>query len=103
MRSRPPVRLLVVVVLLFATAPPPVAARGSATPAVPGPVPGSAAEVNVTRERWLMGTWFTVRAPEGPGVGEALDAALDTVASLEARLSNWRATSELGRRANSRA
>jgi len=97
MRSHPPVRPLVALVLLLATAPPPVAARGPATPAAPRPVPGTATDAHETRERWLMGTWFTVRAPQGPGVGEALDAALDTVASLEARLSNWRATSELSR------
>jgi thiamine biosynthesis lipoprotein len=45
-----------------------------------------------------MGTLFTFRASGDPAaVGRALDAALDSVASLEARLSNWRSTSELSR------
>jgi thiamine biosynthesis lipoprotein len=45
-----------------------------------------------------MGTLFTFRAGgDSAAVGRALDAALDTVASLEARLSNWRSTSELSR------
>ena len=50
------------------------------------------------RARWLMGTMFTFRADgESAQIGEALDAALDSVAALEARLSNWRTTSELSR------
>lgn len=54
----------------------------------------------VTRARWLMGTMFTASAPLAAGddsahVGAALDAALDTVAALERRLSNWSVYSEL--------
>jgi thiamine biosynthesis lipoprotein len=48
------------------------------------------------RSRWLMGTLFTFRA-DGPAAAAALPAALDHVASLEAHLSNWSATSELSR------
>jgi len=64
-----------------------------ARPSAAGPAPAA-----TERARWLMGTLFTFRASGDPVVvGRALDAALDTVASLEARLSNWRATSELSR------
>jgi FAD:protein FMN transferase len=50
----------------------------------------------VTRVRWLMGTMWTATTG-GAGADAALDAALDTVASLERRLSNWAAASELSR------
>jgi len=58
---------------------------------------------HVARARWLMGTLWTAWAPAGERaadaqrVGAALDAALDTVASLERRLSNWLPSSELSR------
>jgi thiamine biosynthesis lipoprotein len=55
----------------------------------------SAAEP-VTRARWLMGTLWTFTA-EGDEAGAAIEAALDTVASLERRLSNWSDASELSR------
>lgn len=48
----------------------------------------------VGRSRWLMGTMFTIRAA---GDVEALGVALDSIAALEARLSNWREASELSR------
>jgi thiamine biosynthesis lipoprotein len=58
----------------------------------------SAHAADTTRARWLMGTLFTLRAPgEEPRVAAALEAALDTVAALEARLSNWRETSDVSR------
>jgi thiamine biosynthesis lipoprotein len=41
-----------------------------------------------------MGTMFTLRAA---GAIEAVGTALDSIASLEARLTNWSATSELSR------
>jgi len=97
MRSRRSASPLATLVLLLATALPAVAAPASAAPPAPGDGPGIATDAHETRVRWLMGTWFTARAPHGPGVGTALDAALDTVAALESRLSNWRATSELSR------
>jgi thiamine biosynthesis lipoprotein len=50
----------------------------------------------VTRSRWLMGTLWTVEA-DRDSAAPALDAALDTVASLERRLSNWSPASELSR------
>ena len=58
--------------------------------------PRSAAAEPATRARWLMGTLWTFTA-EGGNAGAAIDAALDTVASLERRLSNWRDASELSR------
>ena len=54
--------------------------------------PGHAGAVE--RSRWLMGTLFTFRAPEAVAA-PALEAALDSVGSLETRLSNWRPSSEL--------
>src|SRR5262249_30672053 len=55
--------------------------------------------VSVARARWLMGTLWTASAPaearDTARTGDALDAALDTVAALERSLSNWRETSEL--------
>jgi thiamine biosynthesis lipoprotein len=59
------------------------------------PAPGS----EVARARWLMGTLFTARSTSADTLraGAALDAALDSVAALESRLSNWRPTSELCR------
>jgi thiamine biosynthesis lipoprotein len=52
-----------------------------------------------TRARWLMGTLWTVRAEaaDSARAGVAVEAALDTVASLERRLSNWSPSSELSR------
>jgi|SRR5262245_43809030 len=51
-----------------------------------------------TRARWLMGTLFTLRAPgDEPRVVATLEAALDTVAALESRLSNWRESSDVSR------
>ena len=58
--------------------------------------PRLAAAEPVTRARWLMGTLWTFTA-EGPDAGPAFDAALDTVAALERRLSNWNPASELSR------
>lgn len=53
----------------------------------------------VARARWLMGTLWTaeVTADDTLAAGRALDAALDTVATLEGVLSNWRPTSALAR------
>ena len=62
------------------------------------PAFADSATPSTERARWLMGTLFTFRASgDSAAVGRALDAALDSVASLEACLSNWRATSELAR------
>jgi len=71
-----------------------VLAAGCA-PARPTPAKGATA----TRARWLMGTLWTVSADaaDSSRAAAALEAALDTVASLERRLSNWSATSELSR------
>ena len=58
---------------------------------------------HVARARWLMGTLWTAWAPaddraaDALRVAAALDAALDTVASLERRLSNWLPASEISR------
>ncbi len=59
--------------------------------------PGRAADV--VRARWLMGTLFTAQATSADTlrVGTALNAALDSVAVLESRLSNWQPASELCR------
>ena len=65
-----------------------IAASGLATTA--------ASATPVSRARWLMGTLWTATA-DGEGAPGALDAALDTVAALERRLSNWSAASELSR------
>ena len=62
-------------------------------------LPARAGEVQ--RARWLMGTLWTAAAPaaaaDSARTGGALDAALDEVATLEALLSNWSATSALCR------
>jgi thiamine biosynthesis lipoprotein len=50
----------------------------------------------VTHARWLMGTLWTASA-DGVGAADAIEAALDTVAALERRLSNWSDSSELSR------
>ncbi len=67
---------------------------------------GTAVSVGeTTRARWLMGTLFTFRASGAAVAGAgtaaatatALEAALDSVAALESRLSNGRESSELSR------
>ncbi|HXS82277.1 MAG TPA: FAD:protein FMN transferase [Methylomirabilota bacterium] len=58
--------------------------------------PRPAAAESATRARWLMGTLWTFTA-ESHDAAPAIDAALDTVASLERRLSNWSDASELSR------
>jgi thiamine biosynthesis lipoprotein len=78
---------------------------GGFTPSPAAPSPAAAS--GMTRARWLMGTLWTASAPAtadragSPGdtarTGEALEAALDTVAALERRLTNWSEASELSR------
>ena len=59
------------------------------------PAPSACAQPS-ERSRWLMGTLFTLRGERAED-SNALDAALDHVAALESRLSNWRPASELSR------
>lgn len=60
---------------------------------------GAATHVTVERERYLMGTRFTIllQGDEAASLDAAASAAFDEVARCESVTSNWRADSELSR------